>query len=79
MVDKTLLAKAIADVRDAVARIKEVLPAAPDDFARDRTAREVVALNLFVALQQCLSIAAHWLVSCAALFGTSCANSSETS
>lgn len=27
----------------------------------DRTAREVVTLNLFVALQQSLSLAAHWI------------------
>jgi len=27
----------------------------------DRTAREVVVLNLFVALQECLSLATHWL------------------
>jgi uncharacterized protein YutE (UPF0331/DUF86 family) len=61
MVDGTLLAQGIADIRDAVRRIREVLPHSPDDFVRDRTTREVVALNLFVALQQCLSLATHWL------------------
>ena len=44
MVDRAVLAEKIASVRDAVARI-----------------REVVILNLFVALQECLSLAAHWL------------------
>jgi uncharacterized protein YutE (UPF0331/DUF86 family) len=61
MVDNALLADKIASVRDAVARIREVLPAKPDTFRADRTAREVVVLNLFVALQDCLSLAAHWL------------------
>ena len=61
MVDKALLAKGIADIRDAVARIREVLPADAEEFARERTVREVVVLNLFVALQQCLALAAHWL------------------
>lgn len=61
MVDRALLARALADVRDAVARIREVLPADAAAFLRDRTAREVVVLNLFVALQHCLSIAMHWL------------------
>jgi uncharacterized protein YutE (UPF0331/DUF86 family) len=61
VVDNTLLAKGIADVRDAVMRIREVLPQDPDQFARDRTAREVVVLNLFVALQHCLTLATHWL------------------
>lgn len=61
MVDRFLLAKALADIRDAVARIREVLPSDAETFARDRTAREVVTLNLFVALQHCLSVTTHWL------------------
>jgi len=61
VVDRTLLAKGIGDIRDAVARIREVLPASAAEFRKDRTAREVVVLNLFVALQACLSLAAHWL------------------
>jgi uncharacterized protein YutE (UPF0331/DUF86 family) len=42
-------------------RVHAVLPATPDAFAADRTAREVVLLNLFVALQECLALATHWL------------------
>jgi len=61
MVDRLWLAKALADVRDAVARIRQVLPTDVEAFARDRTAREVVVLNLFVALQHCLSVTTHWL------------------
>jgi uncharacterized protein YutE (UPF0331/DUF86 family) len=61
MVDRAILAEKIAAVRDAVARIREVLPPEPDAFLRDRTVREVVVLNLFVALQECMSLAAHWL------------------
>ncbi len=61
MVDKTLLAAKISAVRDAVARIREVLPIRPGDFGADRTVREVVTLNLFVALQECVALAAHWL------------------
>lgn len=61
MVDKTLLAVKIAAVRDAAARISEVLPPDRDDFFANRTAREVVLLNLFVAIQECMALAAHWL------------------
>jgi len=61
VVDGALLAKKVAAVRDAVARIRAVLPANPESFLADRTAREVVLLNLFVALQECLALAAHWL------------------
>jgi len=61
VVDAFVLARSLADLRDAVARIRSVLPAEPPAFERDRTAREVVVLNLFVALQNCLTIATHWL------------------
>jgi uncharacterized protein YutE (UPF0331/DUF86 family) len=44
-----------------VARIRSVLPASQEAFEADRTAREVVVLNLFVAVQACLDLAAHWL------------------
>ena len=61
MVDEAILAEKIASVRDAVARIREVLPPERESFRVDRTVREVVILNLFVALQDCLFLAAHWL------------------
>ena len=61
MVDEPLLAAKVAAVRDAVARIREVLPPDRAQFVADRTVREVVILNLFVAVQDCLSIATHWL------------------
>ncbi len=61
MVDRPLLAKHVATVRDGVARIRAVLPPTRAEFEADRTAREVVVLNLFVAIQACLDLAAHWL------------------
>jgi len=61
VVDRPLLAKQLATVRDAVARIRAVLPPSREAFEADRTAREVVVLNLFVAIQACLDLAAHWL------------------
>ncbi|MDD9979808.1 MAG: DUF86 domain-containing protein [Gammaproteobacteria bacterium] len=61
MIDRTILARRVAAVRDAADRIREVLPAQREAFVADRAAREIVTLNLFVALQECLSLAAHWL------------------
>ncbi len=61
MVDSAVLAEKIASVRDAVTRIREVVPPTCDAFRADRTAREIVILNLFVGLQECLALAAHWL------------------
>jgi uncharacterized protein YutE (UPF0331/DUF86 family) len=61
MVDRALVAAKVASVRDAVARVRAVLPAGVESFLADRTAREVTVLNLFVALQDCLSLASHWL------------------
>ena len=61
MVDKAVLAARVAAIRDAVSRIRGVLPPEATAFQADRTAREVVILNLFVALQDVLSLATHWL------------------
>jgi uncharacterized protein YutE (UPF0331/DUF86 family) len=61
MVDRTVLATKIAAVRDAAARVRSVLPADEGAFRSDRTVREVVVLNLFVAVQECVALAAHWL------------------
>ena len=62
MVDEAVLAKKLDAIRDAVARIREVLPASADAFREDRTAREIVMLNLFIALQEAIAVATHWLV-----------------
>jgi uncharacterized protein YutE (UPF0331/DUF86 family) len=61
VVDSALLAAKIAATRDATARVRAFLPASVDAFVADRTSREVVTLNLFVAIQACLDLAAHWL------------------
>jgi len=61
VVDKSVLAKKIAAIRDAVARIEEVRPATAEAFVADRTAREVVAFNLFLALQESIALATRWL------------------
>ena len=61
MVDRGLLADRIAAVRDATARIRAVLPTSVEAFRADRTAREVVVLNLLVAIGACLDLASHWL------------------
>jgi len=61
VVDSALLAAKVAAVRDATARVRTVLPASVEAFVADRTTREVVTLNIFVAIQACLDLAAHWL------------------
>ena len=50
----------MAAIRDAVERVREVLPD-EEAFRSDRTAREVVLLNLFVAIRECIDLASHWL------------------
>jgi uncharacterized protein YutE (UPF0331/DUF86 family) len=61
MVDKAILAAKLAAIRDAVARVRQVLPASAEAFKLDRTVREVVTLNVFIALQEAIALAAHWV------------------
>lgn len=51
----------VAAIRDAIERIGEVLPADVESFVADRTAREVVTLNLLVAIQDAVDLASHWI------------------
>lgn len=59
MVDSAVAARKLASIRDALARAREVLPADVEAFLAERTAREVVVLNVFVAIQGCLDLASH--------------------
>ena len=61
VVDRAILAARVATVRYAVERVGAVLPVTEAAFLADRTAREVVVLNVFVAVQTCLELAAHWV------------------
>jgi uncharacterized protein YutE (UPF0331/DUF86 family) len=61
MVDEAVQAAKTAAVLDAVRRIREVLPGTAQELRAGRTAREVVTLNLFVAIQECVDLASHWL------------------
>jgi uncharacterized protein YutE (UPF0331/DUF86 family) len=61
VVDKAILAGKLAAIRDAVMRVRQVLPVSAEAFTADRTAREVVTLNVFVALQDAIGLATHWI------------------
>ena len=61
MVDAAVLARKVSAIRDAVDRIRDVVPETTAAFLADRTAREVVTLNLFLALQETIGLATHWL------------------
>ena len=61
MVDRAIVGAKVAAIRDATDRIHRVLPPEAGAFEADRTTREVVVLNLFVALQESVSLATHWL------------------
>jgi uncharacterized protein YutE (UPF0331/DUF86 family) len=61
VVDAAVVARKVGAIRDAVVRIRQVLPPEAAAFEADRTTREVVILNLFVALQETVALATHWL------------------
>lgn len=61
MVDRDIVAGKVAIIRDAVERVREVLPPEAALFVADRGTREIVALNLLVAIQESIDLAAHWI------------------
>ena len=61
MVDESVRAAKTAAILDAVQRIRETLPATAQEFLDDRSMREIVTLNLFVAIQAAIDLAIHWV------------------
>jgi hypothetical protein len=66
VVDKAAAAAKIAAIWDAMHRIQSRTPADAEQFVRDRDARDIVTMNLLVAIQESLALAAHWLAGGAA-------------
>jgi len=61
VVDEVVRAAKIAAILDAVQRIREMLPETAKQLDADRSAREIVILNLYVAIQAAIDLALHWL------------------
>lgn len=61
MVDEAVLGARLAAIRDAVERVRQVRPPTLEAFLADRTAREVVTLNVFRAIQEAIAVATHWV------------------
>lgn len=59
MVDSHLVEQRLAAIADRLCRIEVTLPPDRESFLGDRTAQEIVAFNLFLALQEALDLAAH--------------------
>jgi uncharacterized protein YutE (UPF0331/DUF86 family) len=57
VVDATVRAAKTAAILEAVRWIRENLP----QFHEDRLARDSVILNLFVAIQEAIDLATHWV------------------
>jgi uncharacterized protein YutE (UPF0331/DUF86 family) len=56
-----LLRKAIA-CRDRIARIRQALPARPEEVASDERLEAYIAFNLFLLVQDAIDLAAHLVV-----------------
>lgn len=55
--DEAILAAKLAELADRVARLGEVTPPEVEDFVADRTARELAAFNLVLAIQVVVDLA----------------------
>lgn len=59
MVDRDVLREKCRTVEACVRRLRQKTPAAPDELERDIDTQESVRLNLQVAIQACIDLAAH--------------------
>ena len=59
MIEKHVLTQRLAAIADRLERVETSIPPTLDAFLAQRTAQEVVAFNLFLAIQDALDICAH--------------------
>ena len=59
MVDANTIASKLDELADLVARVRSFNPEDAAVLTEDRTARDLVAYNLVLAVQSCLDIASH--------------------
>lgn len=61
MVDPNVRAAKTAAILEAVKWIRENLPRTAEQFHEDRLARDTVIFNLFIAIQEAIDLATHWV------------------
>jgi uncharacterized protein YutE (UPF0331/DUF86 family) len=61
VVDATVRAVKTAAILEAVRWIRENLPDTVEQFHEDRLVRDSVIFNLFVAIQEAIDLATHWV------------------
>jgi uncharacterized protein YutE (UPF0331/DUF86 family) len=54
-----VVARKVSEIRNRVARVRELLPAGVDEFMARRTEAEALILNLYLALQESSDLAMH--------------------
>lgn len=59
MVDVNVVAFKLGELKERMDRVRSHCPANPEDLAADQDALDLVAFNLFLAVQTCLDVASH--------------------
>ncbi|WP_028491184.1 DUF86 domain-containing protein [Thioalkalivibrio sp. ALE19] len=63
--DQRVIEQKIETLRYCVERVARRCPGNPDELASDPDAQDIIALNLARAVQQCVDVGAHLLISSA--------------
>jgi uncharacterized protein YutE (UPF0331/DUF86 family) len=61
MVDPRLVERKLSSLLACMDRVRQKYPASRDSFLADQDVREIVAFNLFLAFQEALDLAAHFI------------------
>jgi uncharacterized protein YutE (UPF0331/DUF86 family) len=61
MVRPEVAAARVARAQAWLADAEGLLPAPPDEFVADRRGRDLALFYLFLAIQECIDLAAHWV------------------
>lgn len=61
MVERDVFVRKIAAARSRLAAAGEIFARPIESFARDEKERDLATFYLFLAIQECIDIAAHWV------------------
>lgn len=61
MVRRDLIARKVGRATAWLEQVDEVLSRPPSELAQDSKSRDLAAFYLFLAIQECIDLAAHWV------------------
>jgi uncharacterized protein YutE (UPF0331/DUF86 family) len=61
MVKPEIVRRKVAEALSRIAEAEEMLARPPEEFLADKRSRDLASFYLFLAIQECIDLASHWV------------------